>query len=112
MWTAWQYRQVWDDLYGQCDEDTRIMLDYRLDFLKEKGNQSRRPISALLDDGIFELRAKSARMLFYFGDARRIIFAHCIFKTTSKVPRGDIELAQRRRSEIKRTKEKLNALPN
>lgn len=112
MWTAWQYRQVWDDLYGRCDEDTQTMLDYRLDLLKEKGNQSRRPISALLDDGIFELRAKSARMLFCFGDTRRIIFVHCVFKTTSRVPREDMELAKRRRSEIQRTREKLNALPN
>jgi len=112
MWTAWQYRQVWDDLYGQCDEDTQTMLDYRLDLLKEKGNQSRRPISAPLHDGIFELRAKSARMLFYFGITRTIIFVHCLFKDVRAVPREDIKLAQRRRSEIQRTREKLNALPN
>ena len=112
MWIAWQYRQVWDDLYARCDEATRIMLDYRLDLLTEKGNLARRPISAHLDDGIFELRAKSARMLFYFGETRAIVFAHCIFKSTAKIPREDIKLAQRRRSEIRNTREKLNALPN
>jgi phage-related protein len=112
MWTACQYRQVWDDLYGQCNESTQIMLDYRLDLLKEKGNLARRPISAHLDDGIFELRAKSARMLFYFGIAKTIVFIHCLFKDSRAVPREDIKLAQRRRSEIQRTREKLNALPN
>lgn len=112
MWIAWQYRQVWDSLYVQCDEDTQTMLDYRLDLLKEKGNQSRRPISALLDDGIFELRAKSARMLFYFGKERKIIFVHCFFKSTNVVPRSDIQTAQNRRAEIKRMGIKLNALPN
>ena|ERR1700734_2791118 len=112
MWTAWQYRQVWSNLYDKCDEATQLKLDIHLSLLKEKGNLSRRPISALLDDGIFELRAKSARMLFYFGIMRTIVFVHCLFKDTRVVPREDIKLAQRRRSEIQRTKERLNALPN
>lgn len=112
MWTAWQYRQVWDVLYGQCDESTQIMLDYRLDLLKEKGNQARRPISAHLDGGIFELRAKSARMLFYFGATRTIVFVHCFIKDTRTVARQDIGIAQDRRTEIQRAGIKLNALPN
>jgi phage-related protein len=112
MWTAWQYRAVWSNLYDQCDQQTQTKLDYHLDLLKEKGIFARRPISAHLDEGIFELRANRARMLFYFGSAREIVFVHCIFKKTRKVPRDDIEQAKRVRSEIQRIREKPNALPN
>lgn len=96
------------------------MLDARLDQLKEKGNQARRPISAHLEDGIFELRAKKARMLFYFGEVivgknnkqRAVIFIHSLFKDTRKIPREDINLAKKRRNEILTMGGKINALPN
>jgi|ERR1700719_2375230 len=111
-WIVTQYRTVWNDLYTECDEDTRDTLDRKLDLLQEKGNLSNRPISALLEDGIFELRAKEARMLFYFGEERDVVFVHCIIKKTRKVPREDIELAKRRRTEIRAGKVKKNARPN
>jgi phage-related protein len=112
MWTAWQYRQVWSDLYDKCDEVTQLKLDVHLNLLREKGNLSRRPISAHLHDRIFELRAKSARMLFYFEKERNIIFVHCFFKDTRAVSRQDIKTAQDRRAEIQGMGIKLNALPN
>ena len=67
MWLAYEYRDAWSNLYVQCDEDTKTMLDARLDQLKEKGNRTGRTISAPLDDGIFELRSKKALMLFSLG---------------------------------------------
>lgn len=94
MWTAWQYRDVFDAFYRQCDEDTRRSIDNRLDQLLEKGNLSKRPVSAPLEDGIFELRGKSARLLFYFEPGQRIIFVVAIVKDQRGVPRDAIERAK------------------
>jgi len=98
-WIAKQYDKVWTEIYESCDDDTRDVLDSHLDLLERNGSQSDRPISAPLGDGIFELRAKNVRMLFYFGKNRDIIFVHGIIKKVRKVPREDIELAKKRRKE-------------
>lgn len=93
-WTPKQYLQVWDTFYAQCDEATQITLDFWLDQLIDKGNLCREPISKSLDGQIFELRAKQARVLFYFGPERSLIFVHALIKKRSSVPRRDIEMAQ------------------
>jgi phage-related protein len=111
-WPAFQYGVVWDRTYVECDQNTQELLDRRLDLLCEHGNQSGRPISAPLGDGIFELRANDARMLYYFGSNHDIIFVHCLIKKTRKVAREDIELAKRRRAQIPARGIKPNALPN
>jgi phage-related protein len=104
-WTPKQYGQIWDDFYSQCDEDTQITLSFRLDQLIEKGHQCREPISKPLGGQIFELRAKQARVLFYFGPERSLIFVHAITKKRSDVPRRDIEQAQRIKKAIETGKE-------
>src|ERR1700722_13631439 len=100
-WSAYQYRRVWDDFYESCDQETQETADRRLDFLQDHGNSSRPPISRHLDDGIFELRAKDARFLFYFSDLRSIVFVHAILKKRSGVPREDIEIAKDRRRDVR-----------
>jgi phage-related protein len=100
QWTPLQYRNVWDRLYAECDEDTQAALDARLDQLLEKGNLCRRPITDHLENGIFELRAKRARMLFYFGAERTIVFVHALLKDTPKIPRVDINRAKQIRKSI------------
>jgi phage-related protein len=109
-WKSKQYGRVWQETYDACDEDTRDTLDYRLDLLEEYGNLSGRPISAHLEDGIFELRAKDARMLFYFSEWREIVFVHCIIKKTRKVPREDIESAKKNRTEHRKNEARRNAI--
>jgi phage-related protein len=112
-WSTSQFDAVWDTIYASCDPDTQELLDRRLDFLQEHGSLSGRPISAPLGDGIFELRANQARMLFFFGPERgKIIFAHCIVKKTRKVPRKDIELAKKNRATILMQGLKTNAFAN
>jgi phage-related protein len=112
FWEAKQYESVWDDVYSRCDTATRITIDHRLDSLCEKGNLSREPVSKLLDDGIFELRGKDARFLFYFGESRTIIFVHALIKKRADVPRKDINLAKSRRDDIKLLELKTNAVSN
>jgi phage-related protein len=111
-WTAAQYRDVWDQFYAQCDEETKITLDFRLDQLIEKGCLCREPISKHLDGKIFELRAKNARALFYFGPERKLVFVHAITKKRSKVPRQDIEYAEKVMREIEEGKEAISGITN
>ena len=99
-WTPFQFGGVWDSFYESCNEETQETIDRRLDFLLEKGNQAREPISKHLSDGIFELRAKDARFLYYFAPEKAIVFVHCIIKKRSDVPQGDIDLAKERRNLI------------
>src|ERR1700679_3282653 len=111
-WSANQWGKIWDATYASCDKDTQDLLDVRLDILKERGNLSGRPVTAPLEAGIFELRAKDARLLFYFGEERDIIFVHGIIKKTRSVPPADIKLAKKRREEILKGAKKKNAPPN
>ena len=104
-WEAWQLGSVWDSFYASCDSDTQEALDRRLDQLLEKGNLCKAPVTKYLDDGIFELRAKKARVLFYFGPEKTIVFVHAIIKDRSAVARKDINLAIKRRALIKEGRE-------
>ncbi len=110
FWKPYQYRSVFDDLYTLCDQDTRDTIDVRLDRLIELGNRARSPISTNLEDGIFELRAKDARFLYYFGFRREIIFVHAIIKKRSDVPRKDILLAKKRRDLIEGNSENYDEI--
>jgi phage-related protein len=109
-WTPTQYQHVWDDFYAQCDESTQLTLDYRLDQLIEKGCLCREPISKPLGGQIFELRAKQARVLFYFGPERNLVFVHSLIKKRSDVPRRDIEHAQGIKKAIEDGEETANEI--
>ena len=105
-WTLWQFYNVVCDFLGRCDDDTSDAVIARLALLLKHGNMCRRPVTAYLGDGIFELRASSRtaepRLLFYFDPGKEIIFVHAIFKTTSKTPRSAIDQAIRNRRIIQR----------
>jgi hypothetical protein len=110
-WTAWQYRDVFDAFYQQCDDDTQRSIDVRLDQLLEKGNLAKRPVSAPLEDGIFELRAKkAARLLFFFQPGQKIIFVVGIFKDQREVPREAIEKAKEVRKTLLSKMEKARGI--
>ncbi|MCH8041413.1 MAG: type II toxin-antitoxin system RelE/ParE family toxin [Nitrospinae bacterium] len=112
FWVPKQYCNVWDEFYLSCDDDTLITLDSRLDLLLERGNQCRRPVTAHLEDGIFELRAKNARMLFCFGPEKKIIFLHGIIKKTSRVSPKDISTAKQHRKRIQENEVDVNEIEN
>lgn len=83
-WTLWQYRDVFNTFYRDCDDDLRDAIDNRLDQLLEKGNQAREPVSIHLEDGILELRADSgdhrARFLYYFQPGKKIVVLVAAYK--------------------------------
>ena len=111
-WTAWQYREVYDELYASCDKDTQRSLLVRLDRLLMLGNQAKRPVCAPLRDGIFELRAKKVRLLFYFRPGQQMIFVVGLIKDTNAVPSGDIDRAVDIRSGLASGMESVRGITN
>ena len=82
-----------------------------MEILEEKGNTLREPYSALVDDGIFELRCKLGsnitRALYFFYVDQRIIITNGFMKKTQKTPVQEIHLAKERREDwISRQKNK------
>ena len=100
LWNIEEYADAWSSLHDECDPNTQIGLDQRLDQLRREGNRAGRPLSAPLGGGIFELRYKNARAIYYFREDRTIVFVHGIIKKGRKVPQKDIYLARRRLSTI------------
>jgi hypothetical protein len=100
-WTVYEYRDVFTDFYRACDAAMQIAIDNRLSQLEEKGNLAREPISKHLDDGIFELRAKNARFLYYFEPGKKVIVVVSFIKDQNKVDPKYIDQAKRIRSIIR-----------
>lgn len=113
-WTLWQYRSIAESFLNECAQSDTGMheeLLIRLGVLLEKGNECKRPVSEFVEDALFALRAKSntrqARLMYYFGGNRQIIFVHAFYKVTRKISRQDIEIAKRNRRFIKEGTERL-----
>ncbi|MCL2039076.1 MAG: type II toxin-antitoxin system RelE/ParE family toxin [Bacteroidetes bacterium] len=68
-----------------------------MDYLKEKGSELHRPQSALLRNGIRELRVqlkgKNTRTLYFFYYENYIVLTHIFIKTTQLVPEKEIDKA-------------------
>ena len=71
--------------------------------LRENGTDLRSPYSKLLEDGIFELRAKVGsditRVLYFFFVGRQVILTHGFIKKTQKTPKQEIEQAKKYRKD-------------
>lgn len=87
----------------------RAKLFRILDLLSEKGYELREPYSKMLEDGIFEIRAKQGtditRVLYFFAVGRKIILTNGFVKKTQKTPLGEITLAKKYRAEYEQRKE-------
>lgn len=78
-----------------------------MEILEEKGTELRKPYSAPLGDGIFELRCRLGsnitRALYFFYVGKIIVVTNGFVKKTRKTPPAEIKLAKdRRRDWIKR----------
>lgn len=96
----WKYRSR----YGAC-KDTGGQRSV----LQENGPSLREPYSKSLGDGIFELRAKVgsdiSRVLYFFFYNQQIILTNGFIKKSNKIPRNEIEKAQKYRIEYVERKE-------
>lgn len=109
-WTIYQYRNVFDDFYNTCDEAMQLAIDNRFAQLVEKGNKAREPVSKYLDDGIFELRAKSARFLYYFEPERKAIIVVAFFKDQNQVNPNYIKKAKKIREILQKEQETAHGI--
>ncbi len=77
-----------------------------IDLLEANGPLLRKPFSAPLEDGIFELRTKQGsditRVLYFFYTGRKAVLTNGILKKTQKTPRDVIDLAKKYRSDYLR----------
>lgn len=76
----------------------------RIERLREKGHELRRPEADYLRDGIYELRAKhlgvNYRILYFFHAETAVVLSHGIMKQASEVPPREIDLAIRRKKQF------------
>lgn len=67
--------------------------------LQDMGISLRMPLSESLDDGIFELRAKTgtniSRVMYFFVVGDRAVLTHGFIKKTQKTPPREIERAKK-----------------
>ncbi len=71
-----------------------------IDELRWQGHNLRRPMADYLRDGIYELRPKANRVLYFFFLTNGVVLVHAIRKKTDKIPEHDLALAIRRKSEV------------
>ena len=76
-----------------------------IDELRRQGHNLRRPMADYLGSGIYELRPKANRVLYFFFLENSVVLVHAIRKKTDKVPEQDLKLAIKRKGE---TEEKQN----
>lgn len=66
--------------------------------LQDMGISLRMPLSESLEDGIFELRAKSgtniSRVMYFFITGNRAVLTHGFIKKTQKTPRRELQRAK------------------
>ena len=91
------------------DNKMQAKIFAALELLESKGPALREPYSKVLDDGIFEVRAKQgtdiSRVLYFFVVGRRVILTNGFVKKTMKTPPREIERAKRYRADFNQKKE-------
>ena len=118
MWYITYNMTMFEVLFYEKEDGTRPAEEYLLSediklqakmsreilLLEEFGNLLRKPHSELLEDGIFELRAKVgtdiSRVLYFFIVGRKVILTNGFRKKTEKTPRDIIELAKKYRDDF------------
>lgn len=98
-------RPAWEFLQS-LSKGMRAKMLRAINRLEDFGPALRRPFSASLGDGIFELRAQFggdiSRVLYFFVLEGRAVLTHGFIKKTEKTPPEEIERAKRYRSDYLR----------
>ena len=86
------------------DLRTQVRFEWSIEQLRLRNVQAREPLVKHLDGPIWELRRESAtniyRLMYVTLPGRRILFLHGFQKKTQKMPRRELETAQRRLAEF------------
>lgn len=91
------------DFLDSLDRKLKAKMYREIDLLLENGPELRMPHSRLIEDGIFELRAKQgtdiSRVMYFFFVDKKAIITNGFRKKTDKTPRTAIELAKKYRKD-------------
>lgn len=92
-----------EDFLLSLDKKMRAKIVKEISLLELEGNMLREPFSKHLEDGIFELRAKTGtnitRVLYFFYIGRKIVLTNGFVKKTQKTPISEIRIAKAYRSD-------------
>ena len=99
---------VWDFLEelrikAETNKDARIQykqISFYIQLLQDNGTRLPDNITKHIDDGIWELRPGSNRVLYFFFKNNTFILLHHFRKKTQKTPRPEIEKAKTERADF------------
>ena len=94
------YKTWLDSQVARRDRRAAIKCTVRLELLRDRGSELRRPYADYLRNGIHELRLEfggvNYRILYFFYGAEVVVVTHGLMKKT-KVPTREIDLAIERK---------------
>ena len=99
---------VWDCLEelrikAEINKDARIQykqISFYIQLLQDNGTRLPDNITKHIDDGIWELRPGSNRVLYFFFKNNTFVLLHHFRKKTKKTPRPEIEKAKTERADF------------
>ncbi len=99
---------VWDFLEelrikAETNKDARIQykqISFYIQLLQDNGTRLPDNITKHIDDGIWELRPGSNRVLYFFFKNNTFVLLHHFRKKTQKTPRPEIEKAKTERADF------------
>ena len=99
---------VWDFLEelrikAEPNKDARIQykqISFYIQLLQDNGTRLPDNITKHIDDGIWELRPGSNRVLYFFFKNNTFVLLHHFRKKTQKTPRPEIEKAKTERADF------------
>ena len=99
---------VWDFLEelrikSETNKDARIQykqISFYIQLLQDNGTRLPDNITKHIDDGIWELRPGSNRVLYFFFKNNTFVLLHHFRKKTQKTPRPEIEKAKTERADF------------
>ena len=94
------------EFLAELDPKTYTRFQWSLEQLRVRNIQAREPLVRHIEGKIWELRETSGtniyRLLYFFASGRRVMLLHGFAKKTEKLPRGELEIAQRRLARFER----------
>ncbi|MBW2342042.1 MAG: type II toxin-antitoxin system RelE/ParE family toxin [Deltaproteobacteria bacterium] len=91
------------EFIDSLDAKSRARIARTLDLLEEFGTNLGMPYARHLEKQLWELRIQQARnryrIIYFLATGETFVLLHGFTKKTGPVPRGDIEIAQRRRDD-------------
>ena len=90
-----------EEFIDSLDKSLQRKFYARTKLLEQNGHRLTRPFAEHVEDKIYALRFRKSklviRVLYFFFDRNKIMFTNGFKKKTRRMPKGEIELAKRRR---------------